>query len=272
MKTKNTDTKSTIKFITTIISWTVFVILIIIALILLYYFISTKRYEKKGEGYEPAFTLYTIISPSMAPNINVYDVIVNTKVKDPRDINIGDVISYDSTDFSVGKSISVTHRVIERMVDKDGNYTYTTKGDNNDIQDAYPVAYGQVTGKVLMRIPQLGRIQFFIASKSGWLLIIVIPALYIIIKDIFKVFKITEKKGKKRKNILFMPIKKKPLYLPLHGYVNEQGEKEKFSISSLIPFTFERPQEEIEKEPIPKTSSLEEIYKDLEQISDNEKK
>ncbi len=267
MKTGKTSIKDKIKKVSTVISWIIFSVLVILALLLVYYFVATKIYEKRGKGYEPLFSLYTIISPSMDPNIRVYDVVVNTKIEKPEDIKIGDIITFNSTDFEVGKSISVTHRVIEVLVDPKGHYSYTTKGDNNLIKDPKPVQYESITGKVSIIIPQLGRIQFFIASKSGWLLAVVIPALYIIIKDILKLLKIVSPDPKKRKNILFMPIKRKTLYLPLHGYVNEQGEKEKFTISSLVPFTFDHGEEiQVSEQP---STALEDIYKDLDSIANN---
>ncbi len=273
------DTKTTlkekIKLATTIVSWVIFALLIICAILLVYYFVATKIYEKKGKGYEPAFFLYTIISPSMVPTINVYDVVVNTKVDKPQDIKVNDVITYNSTDFTIGKSISVTHRVIEVMVDSEGNYLYKTKGDNNMVADPVAVQYANVTGKVLMKIPQLGRVQFFIASKAGWMLVVVVPALYVIIKDILRILKvigpnnkITSKNNKKKKNILFMPIKRKPLYLPLHGYKDEYGNKEKFTLASLNPFTFEK--EPAQAKPL--TNNLEDIYKDLQNIANGENK
>lgn len=270
-----TTLKEKIKLATTIVSWVIFALLIICAILLVYYFVATKIYEKKGKGYEPAFFLYTIISPSMVPTINVYDVVVNTKVDKPQDIKVNDVITYNSTDFTIGKSISVTHRVIEVMVDSQGNYLYKTKGDNNMVADPVAVQYANVTGKVLMKIPQLGRVQFFIASKAGWMLVVVVPALYVIIKDILRILKvigpnnkITSKNNKKKKNILFMPIKKKPLYLPLHGYKDEYGNKEKFTLASLNPFTFEKEPAQVK----PLTNNLEEIYKDLQSIANEENK
>ena len=47
-----------------------------------------------------------------------------------------------------------------------------------------------------MRIPQLGRVQSFISSQGGWLVVIVIPAMIIIISDILKIFKLTGVKNK----------------------------------------------------------------------------
>lgn len=76
---KKTSLTEIFKFISTIVSWTVFVLLLICAAFLIYYFIAVKVYVAKGSGYEPKFSLYTIITPSMTPNINVYDVVVACK-------------------------------------------------------------------------------------------------------------------------------------------------------------------------------------------------
>jgi len=184
--------KEKFKFVSTVISWTVFTLLVICALLLFYYFISMKLYSAKGYKFEPKFSLYTIISASMVPNINVYDVIINLRVDSPKDIKIDDVITFKSTSAeSSGKT--VTHRVVSIIQDGDGNYSYQTKGDNNLIADSSAVSYSNVIGKVAMRLPQLGRIQLFVASVYGWLFLILIPALYIIFKDVVKIIKLSDK-------------------------------------------------------------------------------
>jgi signal peptidase len=270
------DTKSTLKkvfnYISTVVSWTIFVLLIICAIFLVYYYISAKIYEKKGSGYEPAFSLYTIISPSMVPNINVYDVVVDTKVTDPSQIKVGDVITFNSVSIE-SKGKSVTHRVIEIIKDQSGNYSYATKGDNNFIKDSSPAPFSNITGKVSFKLPQLGRVQFFLASKAGWLLVVVIPSLYVIIKDIFKVLKLAGEDDRLRNKLLFLPIKRKQLYLPFHGYKNASGEKQKFTWSSLSPFTFDYQNVTAEDMPLlrkrksrKKNKSIEEIYDDLNNI------
>ena len=183
--------KSAWSYISNVLSWTTFVLLLICALLLIYYFFAMQIYARKGSGYEPAFSLYTIVSPSMTPNIKVYDVVVDVKVKNPEDIAIGDVITFNSNNPNlVGKTI--THRVIAITKDKDGNYLYQTKGDANLIEDDKPVPYNLIVGKVAIRIPQLGRVQFILASSMGWMILILIPSLYIIIKDIIKLIKISK--------------------------------------------------------------------------------
>lgn len=184
--------KEKFTFVSTVISWTIFTLLIICAVLLFYYFVSMRLYAAKGDKFEPKFSLYTIISASMVPNIKVYDVIINLRVDSPKDIKIDDVITFKSTSAeSSGKT--VTHRVVSIIQDGDGNYSYQTKGDNNLIADSSPVAYSNVIGKVALKLPQLGRVQMFVASAYGWLCLILLPALYIIFKDVMKILKLSEK-------------------------------------------------------------------------------
>ena len=169
--------KEIFSLISTIISWTIFVLLVLCATFLVYYFIATRIYIAKGSGHEPKFSLYTIISPSMVPNINVYDVIVDVKVDKPEDIKINDVITFNSNIPEVSGN-TITHRVIAINKDAEGNYYFQTKGDNNLVEDGVNVEFSNIIGKVALKIPQLGKVQSFLASKAGWLFIILIPALY----------------------------------------------------------------------------------------------
>lgn len=193
-KTNYSGFKGIFNFISTIVSWTALVILVLIALFLAYYTVGNKLSASKGERFEPFVSLYTIISPSMTPNINVWDVIVAKKVNSPNEIKVGDVITFISTS-SISRGMTITHRVVAITSDENG-IAYQTKGDNNLSPDSAPAKYDNVIGKVIFRIPQLGRIQDFLASKGGWLIAIVIPALFIIISDILKVFKLVGVKNK----------------------------------------------------------------------------
>lgn len=180
------------KFFAGIISWVVLVLLMIIAGLLFYYYIAQKVYSVKGEDYRPAFSLYTIVSPSMVPNINVYDVVVNLRIDNPEDIKEGDIITFVSTStLSMGKTI--THRVTQ-VIHNDNGYSYVTKGDANVSPDGSPALYSNVIGKVAFKIPQLGRLQEFLGTKGGWLIVVVIPALCVIISDLLKIYRLNDAK------------------------------------------------------------------------------
>ena len=181
-----------------IISWTMLVLLIIVATFLLYYIITTQLAATKGEKFSPKYSLYTIVSPSMTPNINVYDIVIDKKVEDFSELKVGDVITFISTS-SISNGMTITHRIIDIIETNEGT-KYKTKGDNNLTADYSLVTQDKIIGKVKLRIPQLGRVQFFLSSKGGWLVIILIPALIIIISDVMKLFKLVDIK-KRVKNV-----------------------------------------------------------------------
>lgn len=184
--------KQVIKMITIIISWVIFIILLLIIGFLVYYLVCTNIYATKGEKFEPKFSLYTIVSPSMEPNIKVYDVILNTRVDDPSEIKVGDVITFISTS-NISNGMTVTHRVT-KIIQGENGLEFKTKGDNNLSEDTDTAKANNILGKVFLKIPQLGRLQFFLSSSGGWLIVVVCPALFIIINDIFKIIKLNKAK------------------------------------------------------------------------------
>ena len=193
MKKKGTF-KKIFKFISDVISWTCLCILILIGVCIIWYIIQTKVYASKGEKYKPYISLYTIISPSMEPKIKVYDVIVDTRVDSPEEIQVGDIITFVSTG-SLSNGMTITHRVID-IINKDGKISYVTKGDNNDSPDGALAHYENVLGKTILKIPMLGKVQFLLANKGVWIIVVMIPALGIIAYDILKLFKNSNLKSK----------------------------------------------------------------------------
>ncbi len=173
------------------LSTLVLVILVIIGITLIGIFVSGKIAQSKGQT--PPISLYTIISPSMTPNINVYDVVV-VKTTDTAALQVGDVISfYSNNEYFDGKPI--THRIVEKFNTEEG-ISYRTKGDANAVVDNDYVYEQNIVGKVILKIPALGRVQFFLASQGGWFIAILIPALAVISYDIVKITKLVAVKNK----------------------------------------------------------------------------
>lgn len=212
-KVEKNSFQEILKLISTIFSWTLFSLLIICAALLLYYFIFTKLYSLFGDKFEPEFSLYSIMSPSMTPNIQVYDVIVNVKVDDPKDIQIGDVITFISSSNET-RGMTITHRVVSVIKNKDGSYSYQTKGDANPLEDSGQVAYDAIIGKVALKIPGLGKIQVFMGSATGIILVVLCVALFIILKGLVKRLKLFDKVNVQGK---IGTILHRPLYLPYFG-------------------------------------------------------
>lgn len=199
----------------------IIVILVIIGIFLLYYVISAKVISKQA-GTQPFISIYTIISPSMAPNINVYDIIIDKKVSDPAEIKVGDIITFISTS-SLTKDWTVTHRVVDIKI-INGLYEYTTKGDGNPTVDSAPAPYENVIGKVIMKVPLIGKLQLFLATKMGWIIIVLLPALGVIIYDVMKILKII-KTNKSSTNININPDAQKIMKLNDEKQINETMKK-----------------------------------------------
>jgi signal peptidase len=126
------------------------------------------------------FGIYIVRSGSMEPKINVGDTIITAPFRGTSgsDLKTGTVVS-----FQDGKALT-THRIVSIQGD-----SLTTKGDANEDPDPRPVAVTAVKGVYLFRIPYIGYLTYFIRTKLGWFLVIVIPALILfglIIKDIIK--------------------------------------------------------------------------------------
>lgn len=167
----------------------ILIFLVIIGSLMFYYNSKAKAYEKRGITYIPPFGVYTIISGSMNPSIKVYDVVISVNENDLSKIKVGDIITFIST-WEVNYGLTVTHRVVGITKNTAGEYQFTTKGDSNQSADGAPVTQENFVGKVVMRIPQLGRLQFFLATRIGWFVVIFIPALGVIIYDLYKLFKL----------------------------------------------------------------------------------
>lgn len=90
----------------------------------------------------------SIASGSMLPEIHVGDVVLIKKCN-PNDIIVGDIIQYQMEGYTV------IHRVIEKK-QKNGEYIFITKGDNNKSADSKPVYEDQVIGKCILKIRYLG--------------------------------------------------------------------------------------------------------------------
>lgn len=183
--------KKNLQLVSRVISYTFLSLLVFIGLFLITYVVYNKMETRKGNN--PPLGLYTIISPSMTPNINVYDVVFTMKA-DINDLKKGDIITFYSVNPFFGGT-PITHRIIEVLNNEDET-KFVVKGDANQKEDEERVLSKNVLGKVLFKIPQLGRIQFFLASKGGWIIGIMIPALAVISYDIFKILRLILLKSK----------------------------------------------------------------------------
>ena len=186
---KNSYIYKFLKRLFSIISTLLLILLLSLGAMMFYFNAKGQAAAKQGVQYIAPFGLYTIISGSMEPNISVYDVVTAVQVDDLSTIKVGDVITFIST-WDMNYGVTVTHRVVAITRGENGDFSFTTKGDANTAIDGAYVTRENLVGKVIFKLPQLGRVQFFLATKIGWFVAIFVPALAVIIWDIVKIFKL----------------------------------------------------------------------------------
>lgn len=118
------------------------------------------------------WNLFSVDSSSMSPQYPVHSLVVVQKTA-PEKIKIGDVITYVLNEDGV----LVTHRV---AAISSANQSFITKGDANSAEDAAPVLWENVVGKVVLGIPWLGRpFRFLTAQENRPIVISAIAALFV---------------------------------------------------------------------------------------------
>ena len=123
---------------------------------------------------------------SMEPKIKVASLVLIAKT-DVAKLNKGDIINF----LPAGSAVSITHRIAD-IKTVDNQISFITKGDANNIADIDPVPAQNVLGKVVLSIPYLGYFYTWIKTPVGFVVAVILPALYILISEFLAIKKTIE--------------------------------------------------------------------------------
>lgn len=183
---KRTDNFKFFKVIWKIIKTILIVVLALVFAVIVVQRVSHNKATIGGYG------IYTIVSESMVPEYNIWDMLFAKKV-DPASINVGDDVVYQGKEGDFVDKI-VTHRVIKKKYD--GNsYSFITKGIANDIEDP-EINASQIYGKVVLKSTILTTISKVINTTYGFYFIIFVPFVIIVTLEIIDT--VNERKRLKR--------------------------------------------------------------------------
>ena len=188
------DIKWMLNYMISIIMYAIIVVLLLVGVVLLVYFIDYKIHDSRLET--PLYGAYVIVSGSMEPLIKVRDAVIIKRTAEDN-IKVGDVVTYRSYDPAF-YGILITHRIVN-ITEENGEKIYITKGDHNETNDRLPINFEQIQGKVVMRIPKIGYLKYFLVDYYGWIIAVVIPSLGIVGYDIYKLFKNIKNKEEVKK-------------------------------------------------------------------------
>jgi signal peptidase len=94
--------------------------------------------------------------------------------------------------------IPTTHRIVSTRA-QDGVMLFTTKGDANNAPDGAEIRQSDIHGRVLFNISNLGYVIDFIRKPLGMVLIILLPAIFIIYDEVRKIIEEMKKIMAKKK-------------------------------------------------------------------------
>lgn len=122
---------------------------------------------------------FTVLSGSMEPTLPVGSMIY--AVKQPT-YDLGDVVS-----VSIG-DVVVTHRIFQTIQNEDG-VSFVLKGDANKVPDQNAVFARDIIGKQMVMVPFAGSLSAFVRTPAGFILLVVVPAIFLIAFELFSIKK-----------------------------------------------------------------------------------
>lgn len=116
----------------------------------------------KATGKVFGVSVMWVLTDSMEDTIPARSYILVTSV-DPKDIQVGDIITFYSRDHAIAGSLN-SHRVVEIIGDHE---EFRTKGDNNPVEDALTVQASDIVARYSRNLPLLTFIGRLFATAGG---------------------------------------------------------------------------------------------------------
>lgn len=160
---------------------TVFLVVVVLGLAV------AQRRAPDGVPRFDGQAVLSVLSGSMTPVFRTGDGILDRTVnlKQAENLKVGQIITFKTGRIYQGKPMMITHRIvgiatITAQATGRKQRLYVTKGDANNSIDSGMVAPANVVGVFEGRIPYLGYVSGFVHQPLGFILLLVVPLLYLV--------------------------------------------------------------------------------------------
>ncbi len=168
--------KKALHIIKNIFTWLVVALAVCMMIFTIVSVNTFDRSDRSIFGYKA----FIVLSDSMSKtDFDAGDLILSKEV-DPSTLQVGDIISYQSTNTENYGEI-VTHKIRELTKDAEGNPGFITYGTTTDTNDENIVTYSFVLGKYQIRLPGVGKFFQFLKTTPGYIICIFLPFLLLIL-------------------------------------------------------------------------------------------
>lgn len=160
----------------------------IILLAALYAFTTMATKDDQSVSRILGYTPMTVESDSMKPTFCKGDLIFIKKC-DTSKLKEGDIITFHTI---IDNQYALNTHRIQKIDEVNGVRSYTTIGDNNNgVADQHVISDGDIVGKYVGHISNLGKVMSFLSSSMGFLIIIVLPMLLFFIYQVYNLIMIS---------------------------------------------------------------------------------
>ena len=140
--------------------WITFLVIFAIMAIIAFWLMFDKLVLGSPAPSIFGYSSLTVTTGSMQGTINSGDLIL---IKDQDEYKIGDIVTF----IHEGQKVPTTHRIIF----KNSDGSFITKGDANNTQDKLPVTNDEILGEVIDVYPNWGIFTTWIRTE-GWIYIV----------------------------------------------------------------------------------------------------
>lgn len=160
----------------------------IILLAALYAFTTMATKDDQSVSRILGYTPMTVESDSMKPTFCKGDLIFIKKC-DTSKLKEGDIITFHTI---IDNQYALNTHRIQKIDEVNGVRSYTTIGDNNNgVADQHMISDGDIVGKYVGHISNLGKVMSFLSSSMGFLIVIVLPMLLFFIYQVYNLIMIS---------------------------------------------------------------------------------
>ena len=160
----------------------------IILLAALYAFTTMATKDEQSVASILGYTPMTVESNSMKPTFKKGDLIFIKKC-DTSKLKEGDIITFHTI---IDNQYALNTHRIQKIDEVNGVRSYTTIGDNNKgVADQHIISDGDIVGKYIGHISNLGKVMDFLSSSMGFLILIVFPMLLFFIYQVYNLIMIS---------------------------------------------------------------------------------
>lgn len=159
-----------------------FAVILLLMAVMVFFLLQSRL--AGGTPAVAGYQIYIVLGGSMSPAFEAGSIVL-VRPLEPSAVQVGDIITYREPGAAQNDLVT-THRVM--AVSPAEPLSFITRGDANDSDDLLPVPAANLLGRVSYSVPYLGLLFNYVQTRTGILLLVMLPAVLIIATELRKLW------------------------------------------------------------------------------------